>query len=302
MLKLERTRPESVGISPAVLLRYLHGLERTGFIAHGIMLARRGKVAFEINYKPFQPDIAHYLCSCSKSVAATAVGFALAENLFSLDDKIVELLPEKLDGTPHEYVAAMTVRHLLTMSTAFSDYEPKTDDMTRDFLNNTPDHYPGTVFGYDSLGTYTLCEIVQKFAGMNLEEYLRPRLLEPLGFEGALFPVSKQGVCRGNGAFCMRPEDMMKFGLLYLNGGRWDGKQILPAGWAEEATAGHVSCAASDGTYRESYGYKFWRVQNNGFACLGLAGQTIVMHPIKTSCSSARRTASRPTTTTSIWS
>jgi CubicO group peptidase (beta-lactamase class C family) len=92
-------------------------------------MIKNKKVAFEIYYKPFTADLRHILASCSKSITSTAVGFAIAEKLFSLDDRIVDLLPEKVNGAPHKFIAAMTVRHLLTMSTAFSVFkDPLTDD------------------------------------------------------------------------------------------------------------------------------------------------------------------------------
>lgn len=280
---LERVRPETLGIHPASILRYLQAIEETGFVAHSVMLLRRGKVAFEVYYKPFRPDIPHMLCSCTKSVVSTAVGFAVSEGLLSLDDGIVDLLPEKLDGAPHPFTAAMTVRHLLTMTTAFQEFDPETDDWTHDFINRQPDHYPGTVFNYDSMGTHTLCEIVQKRSGMTLEAYLTPRLFAPLEIaaDEIFWAKSKYGINMGGGGGEMTPGAMAKFGQLYLNQGIWDGRQVLPKGWAEEAAAGHVSCAACGGSFKHGYGYKFWRVQQNGFACLGLAGQAIVMHPDK---------------------
>jgi CubicO group peptidase (beta-lactamase class C family) len=280
---LERVRPESVGIYPASILKYLKALNDTGFVSHNIMLLRHGKVAFEVHYNPFRPDVPHNLFSCSKSIASTAAGFAVGEGVLSLDEKIVDILPEKLDGTPHPFTAAMTVRHLLTMTTAFREFDPISDDWTRDFINRTPDHYPGTVFNYDSMGTHTLCEIVQKRAGTTLLDYLTPRMFEPLGIAAneVTWSVSKYGINQGGGGACMTPEAMAKFGQLYLNRGVWNGKQILPKGWAEEATDGHVSCVTRDGSFKGRYGYKFWRVQQNGFACLGLAGQVIAMHPDK---------------------
>jgi len=280
---LERIRPESVGIRPALILNYLKALNDTGFVAHNIMLLRHGKVAFEAHYSPFRRDIPHELFSCSKSIASTAAGFAVGEGRLSLDEKVVDILPEKLDGKPHPFTAAMTVRNLLTMTTAFREFEPVSDDWTRDFMNKTPDHYPGTVFNYDSMGTHTLCEIVQKRAGATLLDYLTPRLFEPLGIGAGevAWSVSKYGINMGGGGACMSPEAMAKFGQLYLNRGAWEGRQVLPEGWAEEATAGHVSCVTRDGSFKARYGYKFWRVQQNGFACLGLAGQVIAMHPDK---------------------
>jgi len=282
---LKRTRPEDVGISPTVLLNYLDALDQTGYIAHHIMILKQGKVAFEAHFKPFRPDVYHYLCSCSKSFASTAIGFAAAEGLLSLDDRIVDIFPEKLDGEPHQYIKALTVKHLLSMSTVSDDdrFTMRTDDWTRDYLNSEPLHYPGTIFGYDSIGTHILCEIVQKLAKSTLEEYLWPRLFEPLGVgrDELFWQLNPMGINHGGGGLHLTPEAMAKFGQLYINNGIWEGKQILPEGWAKEVAIPRRSTATSGETSRTHYGYKFWRTQRNGFACLGLAGQCIVMHPDK---------------------
>ena len=94
---------------------------------------------------------------------------------------------------------------ILTMSTAFREFDPVSDDWTRDFLNKTPDHYPGTIFNYDSMGTHTLCEIIQKRVGTSLHEYLTPRLFEPLGIAAneVRWSKSKYGINQGGGGAAM---------------------------------------------------------------------------------------------------
>jgi CubicO group peptidase (beta-lactamase class C family) len=282
--KLERARPEEYGVSPTAVIRFLKAMEDTGFTAHNIILVKSGKVVFEIHYNPFKPHIRHMLCSCSKSVAATAVGFALHEGLLSLNERITDIFPDKLNGETHPYIQAMTVKHLLTMTTAYSEaLEPQTKDWTREFLNGSPDTYPGTLFSYDSIGTHVLCEAVQKRSGFSVQEYLTPRLFEPLGIQPheILWEKNPGGVNHGGGGLHLTPEAMAKFGLVYLNGGLYKGRQVLPPGWAGEAAKGRVNCVTCDGSYKNAYGYKFWRVQDNGYAALGLAGQSIVMHPDK---------------------
>jgi len=284
MDQLPRMRPEDAGVSPSALIKYINAMEQTGFVAHNIMMIKNGKVFFEIHYNPFKPHIKHMLCSCSKSVAAAAAGFALDEGLIGLDERIVDIFPEKLDGKPHPYIAAMTVKHLLSMTTAYADaVEPRTKDWTREFLNGAPTHYPGTIFGYDSIGTHTLCDIIQTRAKTTVHEYLTPRLFEPLGIapDEVAWEFNPGGINHGGGGASLTPEAMAKFGLVHLNGGVYNGKQVLPKGWADEVRAARVAPVTRDGSYKDGYGYKFWRVQDNGFACLGLAGQAIIMHPDK---------------------
>ena len=94
--RLPRIRPEDAGVNPSALIKYINAMEQTGFVAHSIMMLKHGKVFFEIHYNPFKPHIKHMLCSCSKSVTAAAVGFALSEGLVLLDEKIVFYLPRKI--------------------------------------------------------------------------------------------------------------------------------------------------------------------------------------------------------------
>ena len=281
-LRLERVRPEGAGVPPRSILKMTDALNRIGFTVNSMMIVKEGKVAFEVYYRPFAAGINHHLASVSKSVTSTAVGFAVDEGLFKLDDRIVDLLPEFLDATPHEFTAAMTVRHLLTMSGAFSVFkDPLTDDWTREFLNAAPDRHPGATFTYDTSGTHTLCQIVQKFVGQTVLEYLTPRLFEPLGIAGVEWEVSPTGVNRGGGGVRLTTEGMAKFGLLYLNGGIYNGRRVLPSGWAELATAGHISSVTIDGTYKPRYGFQFWRIRDGGFGCMGMGGQIIAAFPDK---------------------
>ena len=104
---LQRARPEEVGIKSEVILRYLKAVNESGYSIHSFMMLRYGKVVAEAYWKPFSAGIKHNIYSCSKSFTSTAVGFAIEEGRFSLDDRIVDLLPEKLDGPPYKYISAM---------------------------------------------------------------------------------------------------------------------------------------------------------------------------------------------------
>lgn len=278
---LERGRPEELGIPPEAIERFLAACGHACAQFNSFMIVRHGKVAFEVYYAPFAPDLKHNLYSCSKSFTATAVGFAVAEGRFRLEDRVVDLLPDKLDRPPHPFVAAMTVEHLLKMATAYSNFvDPVTNDWTREFLNAVPDHYPGTLFGYDTSGTHTLCAIVQRTTGQTMLEYMTPRLFEPLGIRDVEWEMDLTGVHRGGGGVRLTTESMAKFGILYLNRGDYFGHQVLPKGWAEAATSRQIDNANAGGPHETSgYGYQFWVLPRGHFACMGLGGQLIVCTP-----------------------
>lgn len=281
MQALPRCRPEAVGIPPLAIKRFLQALSHADIELHSVLIARRSQVAYEAYFAPFTADLKHNLYSCTKSITATAVGFAAAEGLIGLGDRVVDWLPDKLNGVPHSYVAAMTVDHLLKMATAFSNFvDPVTDDWTREFLNAKPDHYPGTLFGYDTSGTHALGEIVQRASGEMLVDYLTPRLFAPLGIDDVEWEISPLGINRGGGGVRMTAESMAKFGILYAAGGRFRGREVLPDGWAAMATRRHIDNANAFGMHgTNGYGYQFWCMPAGRFACMGLGGQLIVCDP-----------------------
>ena len=108
------------------------------------------------------------------------------------------------------------------------------------FLAHPVPHKPGTHFLYNMGASYTLSAIVQKVSGRRLLDYLGPRLFEPLGIEKATWETSPQGIDLGGSGLRVRTEDIAKLGQLYLQKGKWNGKQLLPSAWIETATAKHV--------------------------------------------------------------
>jgi CubicO group peptidase (beta-lactamase class C family) len=156
-------------------------------------------------------------------------------------------------------------------------------------LNYPIVHQPGTKFLYNTLATYMLSAIVQKVTGMTTLDYLKPRLLDPLHISGIDWESDQKGINVGGWGIRVKTEDMAKLGLLYLNKGKFEGKQILPAAWVEEATSKHIDQepdASADkkanGQYADwlqGYGYQFWRSRNGAFRGDGAYGQYILMMP-----------------------
>ena len=104
------------------------------------------------------------------------------------------------------------------------------------FLDHPVPHKPGTHFLYNTPGSHMLSAIVRKVTRETVLEYLRPRLFEPLGIENPEWGSSPQGNTFGGWGLKIRTEDIAKFGQLYLQKGMWNGKQLVPASWVEQAT------------------------------------------------------------------
>jgi hypothetical protein len=132
-----------------------------------------------------------------------------------------------------------------------------------------------------------LSAIVQRVTGQPVDDYLGPRLFEPLGIADYDWQRDPDGVCSGGNGLSMRPHDLLSFGVLLLNNGIWNGRQILPTGWVQKASAAHVSRdigGASEATYTgppevSRYGYQFWISEDGIYSASGIFGQECVVFP-----------------------
>jgi CubicO group peptidase (beta-lactamase class C family) len=290
---LPRSTPELQGMSSAGISSFLDAIEKSGIQFHSLMIVRNGSVVTEGWWAPYAAPLKHTLYSLSKSFTSSAVGLAIAEGKFTLDSPVVSFFPDDKPADVSANLAAMKVKHLLSMSTGhFKDttaaLREGPDSMTwaKKFLMQPVEREPGTYFVYNTGATYMLSAIVQKATGQNVLDYLKPRLFEPLGIEGMDWENNAEGVSVGGYGLRVRTEDIAKFGLLYLQKGKWNGKQILPAAWIDDATASHVDNSPGrtrgkqpDDDWAQGYGYQFWRCTHNAVRGDGAFGQFCIMMP-----------------------
>ncbi len=291
---LPHSTPEAEGVSSEAIIKFIEGYSADKHELHSYMLIRHGKVISEAWWKPFAADKKHSMYSVSKSWTSTAIGFAVAEKRLSVQDKVLSFFPEHADLKDKPFLADLRVQDLLTMSVGHEKEPLKSvivfsPDWVRGFLNYPIANKPGTKFLYNTLATYMLSAIIQKVTGMTTLDYLKPRLLDPLHISGIDWEADQKGINVGGWGIRVKTEDMAKLGLLYLNKGKFEGKQILPAAWVEEATSKHIDQepdASADkkanGQYADwlqGYGYQFWRSRNGAFRGDGAFGQYILMMP-----------------------
>lgn len=287
---LPRSTPERQGISSSDILAFVEAADREIDQMHSFMLVRHGQVVAEGWWGPYDARTPHVLYSLSKSFTSTAVGLAVSEGKLSLDDEVLKFFPEDAPAEPSINLRAMRVRDLLRMSAGNQTEAPilswdGQDAAMRDatwvkrFLAHPVPFKPGTHFLYNSPATYMLSAIVQKTTGMTVLDYLRPRLFEPLGFESPTWVASPQGVTAGAYGLSVRTEELARFGQLYLRKGVWNGRQLVPAAWVEEATARQTSNgSAPTSDWDQGYGYQFWR-SRHGFRGDGAFGQYCLVLP-----------------------
>ncbi len=283
---LPRVTPESQGISSSKLLAFIKALDEELDEMHGLMLLRHGKVVAEGWWAPHGAQVPHMLFSLTKSFTSTAVGLAVEQGLLKVTDKVVSFFPEKAPKHISRNLAAMEVRHLLSMSTGHTvDPTGKVrggakSDWVKKFLSLPVPSKPGAPFVYNSLASHMLSAIVEKVSGQKLIDYLTPRLFVPLGIQPAHWDVDPQGINTGGWGLMLRTEEIARFGQLYLQKGQWNGLQLIPESWVAEATRKQVENGTDPKSdWAQGYGYQFWRCQHNNFRGDGAFGQYCIVMP-----------------------
>lgn len=289
-VSLPRSTPEAQGVSSKEIMNFIDAANSSKTEFHSFMVLRHGKVIAEGWWNPYRADLKHTLYSTSKSFTATAIGFAVTEKRLTVNDKVISFFPNDLPDTVSPYLAELTVKDVLMMSDG-QDPEPDVRGDTnwvKGFLKAPIVNEPGTTFLYNSMGTYMLSAIVQKVTGQKVIDYLKPRLFEPLGITGMDWETDPRGINTGGWGLRLKTEDMAKFGQLFLQKGKWNGKQIIPASWIEEASTAKImqdpnaSQAKKDSNdWVQGYCYQMWRCRNNAYRGDGAFGQFIIVMPDK---------------------
>ncbi|HEX5221289.1 MAG TPA: serine hydrolase [Verrucomicrobiae bacterium] len=284
-IALPRSTPEAQGISSAAILDFIEAADQQVNAMHSFMLVRHSHVVAEGWWSPYDAHTRHSMYSLSKSFTSTAVGLAVAEGKFSVNDEVLKFFPDEAPAEPSANLRAMRVTDLLRMNTgqhaedmakfSFDSSEP----LVKLFLSIPVAHKPGTHFWYNTPATFMCSAIVQKTTGQTLLDYLKPRLFDPLGIEGPTWEM-KQGISFGGSGLAIRTEDIAKFGQLYLQKGKWHGKQLVPGIWIETATARQTSNGSNPTSdWDQGYGYQFWRCRPGCYRGDGAFGQFCIVMP-----------------------
>lgn len=287
----ETCPPEELGISSSSILNFIEAVDQRSIKLHSLMILRHGKCAASIWWRPYSPEIPHHLYSLSKSFTSAAIGFAVDEGLLSLDDRITKFFPRRVGKRADPRIYSVTVEHLLNMTSGAVLVNETgmyaKSDWVEWYLNAPLTSFPGEKFVYNSLNTYMLSAIIRKVSGVGLTEYLDERLFKPLNIETPIWQKCPMGIECGGWGLALKTEDIAKFGQLYLNNGVWEGKQLLPKGWAETSGSFHAD-TTSDTKFTDNpnstagYGYQFWLCRNEGwYRADGMMGQYAIIMPDK---------------------
>lgn len=280
--------PEQAGISSKQVKKFIETLNRRGLATHSVLLMKGTDIFAEYYWAPFTADTCHRMYSQTKSYMAVALGLLVEEGKLSLDDKIVDFFPEKVDSEVSENLKHQTVKDMLTMCTVgepphwFYHGDP---DRTHLYINESNHHFPaGMRFKYDSPGSQVLSSLVEKLSGMSLFDFLNERIFKHLGtFKTATILKTPNGDSWGDSALVCTTRDMASFGKFVMNYGLWNGKRLMSEEWLREATSKVVDNqeTAFDDFYSQGYGYQIWRLPENAFSFNGMGCQFTVCLPDK---------------------
>lgn len=283
---LPRSTPEEQGISSAGIMKFLQAIKDSGQEFHSLMILRHGNVVAEGWWAPYSSEHRQQLYSLSKSFTGSAIGLARDEGLLSVDDPVIKFFPDMLPAEISENLAALKVRHLLSMSVGHAkdsililEASAPGVPWEKTFLAQPVVFKPGSQFMYNSGASFMLSSIVKKVTGKAAHEYLKPRLYEPLDIEGATWTENFEGVNMGASHLRMRTEDIAKFGQMYLQQGMWNGKQVISKNWVAEASSKQISNGNNDSSWGYGYGYQFWLNPPGGFRADGAFGQFSMVLP-----------------------
>ena len=294
---MEPATPESQGVPSEAILKFIDGCEKTfdaGDLGamHGFVIVRHGKVIAEGSWKPFDTlNETHMLYSHSKSFTSSAIGLLADRGKIDLDERIVDIFSNEVPAKVSENLAQLRVRDLLTMNVGKKDHLLRDGgDWVKEFLSKDFFRKPGTGFKYDSDATYMLAAIVEKKSGMKMMDYLQKNMFDQIGIAKAWTTCSPQGIPCGGWGMNMTTRELARFGQLYLNRGRWDGKRVLSSDWVSLATTRQTWSgwqnvgvkALGEGTdWEQGYGFQFWRCRHGAYRADGAGGQYTVVIPEK---------------------
>lgn len=246
-------------------------------------------------------DYRHPAKSITKSVTSALVGIARGQGKMpDLDSNLLGLFSQYPDiANMDARKQQITLDHVLSMTAGFEWDEFVVGDTSefkmmrsKDWLKFTLDqpmsHTPGEKWVYNGGCSILLSDILNKATGTDVVDYARQYLLGPIGIDNWNWSITKGNVTNTVSGLAMSRRDMARFGVLYLNGGRWQGNQIVPEDWVTKSTS--VQVLGKGDYFPYAYGYLWWRLQdqeptvgmlavNDVYFALGFGGQFIFVVP-----------------------
>lgn len=215
----------------------------------------------------------HVLHSTSKSFTSALIGIAIDQGaIASVDVPFYDLFNYGAYDNWDPRKAAMTLEDVLTMRLGIEwdewslPYTNRQNDLV--FLENNNTDWakalldlpmssdPGTTFAYNTAATIALGQALENATGVPMEDFANQHLFYPMQIDSAAWWKSPTGLPVGGSGLFLKTRDMLKFGQLFIDGGAWQGQQLVSAEWVAASVTPHVEF--SPGSFSDGYGYQWW--------------------------------------------
>ncbi|MET0222552.1 MAG: serine hydrolase [Tardiphaga sp.] len=286
----QTSTPEGQGIDPGALAALIEQGATQNL--DSLLVIRHGRIVLDATYAPYNAGLPHVVNSVTKAITGTLAAIALKDGLLqSLDQPVMPFFADRIVTEPDARRSAITLQTLFDMTSGIDWEEPfggmprSMIDMDRsrnqiDFVLNRPmAAAPGERFNYNSGGAHLVSAIVARVTGMTTEAYAAKKLFGPLGITAWTWRRDPQGISTGGYGLALHPQDMAKFGYLYLHGGAWDGQQLVPAEWVDKVNHAVVDMHTSFAPELR-YANFFWAVpERQLYWASGYHCQLVVVYP-----------------------
>ena len=283
--------PEAQGMDSSALAKLVAYGAASSF--DSLLVARHGRIVTEAYYAPYTGDIPHQIFSSTKAVTGTLLGMVYKDGLLDrLDHPMLDFFPDRRVAHVDDGKKAITIQNLLDMTSGL-DWDQgfeggkqqsmldlyRSANWTQFILDRPMAHAPGEVFNYNNGNPDLVSAIITTLTGKLAEDYAREKLFAPLGIVDWHWERDPQGLSIGEGMLYLLPRDMAKIGYLYLRHGEWEGRRLLPPGWADVLSHATVNMHASYDP-NQSYSNFFWVFPDKHvYMANGKNGQLIVVFP-----------------------
>ena len=283
--------PEEQGMDSAALAKLVTYGASHDF--DSLIVVRHGRIVTEAYYAPYTGHLQHQIFSSTKAVIGTLLGIAYKDGLLDrLDHPVLDFFTDRHVANVDDRKKAITVQNLLDMTSGIDwdqgfQGEPeitphemyRSDNWTEFILDRPMAHAPGEVFNYANGNPDLVSAIITRLTGKLAEDYAREKLFEPLGITDWHWQREPEGLSIGEGMLALLPRDMAKIGYLYLRHGQWEGRQMLPPGWADVLNHTLVNMHASKDPNLSYSNFMWVFPDKHAFMANGLHGQLITVFP-----------------------
>jgi CubicO group peptidase (beta-lactamase class C family) len=289
----KNTLPEEQGMDSAELVRMFEYIEDNNIELHSLLIVRNGFLVVESYWHPYGPNDRHSIESITKTVVGTLLGIAIdSGEVKNVKQKLVDFFPERVIQNMDKNKKSITLEHLLSMTPGLDCEDAialggmdQAGDWVQYFLDLPMSSKPGAKWIYCSGSSHLISAVLQKGTGMDARSYANQNLFVPLGvpqITGLDWATDHQNITNGVAGLYLTPRELAKYGYLYLNQGRWDGRQIVSSQWVNESTKEQAYIGEDEyvGGLDRRFGY-FWSIfpEQEYYGYLGRGGQELFVLP-----------------------